>query len=77
MPFLSTMTQAILPGGLTIGQPLGTQSLEIYATWGLQPINYGPREVYAENCGRRNLAPLGYQYGLGILMDNHLCAKTY
>ena len=33
--------------------------------------------VYAKNCGRRNLAPLEYQYWLGIKMDNHLCAKTY
>ena len=29
-----------------------------------------------QNCGRRSLAPLGYQYWLGVLTDNHLCAIT-
>ena len=48
MPFLKTMTKAILPGGLTIGQLEGTQSLDIYSAWGLTTNIVRVLGVYAE-----------------------------
>ena len=42
------MTQAILSGGLTVGQPESTQSLDIYSAWGLATNIVRVLGVYAE-----------------------------
>ena len=42
------MTQAILPGGLTVGQPKGTQSIDIYSAWGLATNIVRVLGVYTE-----------------------------